>query len=232
MNLLKIKQPCVLCGDNSQNTTCLCNACRNELPYITSACTTCGLPLDTSTHTNICGACIATPPPIQHCISVLHYESPVDYLIKNMKYHNQLSIATLMGKLLAEKIKQDTLPLPELIIPTPLHMDRLRKRGYNQATEISKTISQELNIPLNLTAFTRSKSTSPQFDLPASERANNIKNAFNASDQITASHIALVDDIMTTGSTAWEMARTLKKAGINQVDLWVCARASANKLPS
>ena len=95
-----------------------------------------------------------------------------------MKYQNQLSIAVLMGKLIATKIKKQGSTLPEQIIPIPLHIERLQQRGYNQAVEIAKTVSRELNIPLNLTDCSRTKSTIPQFDLPASERGHNIKNAF------------------------------------------------------
>lgn len=229
-------QPCILCGDDGQKLSCLCKACQDELPYIKSACTTCGLPLNTSanlgayeeTSNEICGACITSPPPSGHCISVLHYDSPVDYLIKHMKYHNQLSIADLMGKLIANKVKQQGKSLPEQIIPIPLHIDRLLQRGYNQAIEIGKTASRELNIPLNLTDCARVRSTTPQFDLPASERGSNIKGAFEISSQMKSKHVALIDDVMTTGSTVREVAHVLLKSGVTQVDIWVCARASTN----
>lgn len=258
MKTINLRQPCILCGNSCQHSFCLCIACLDELPYIDSACTACGLPLDTSARSDICGACISSPPPILQrrqtgstekvgnagdvvenavenavkrtgqCISLLHYESPVDYLIKRMKYHNQLSVAELLGKLIAKKIKQYNAPLPELLIPIPLHVDRLRQRGYNQAAEIAKAVSRDLRIPLNLTACSRIKSTIPQFDLPASERGNNIKNAFAASKQIQTKHIALIDDVMTTGSTVWEVANILLESGASQVDVWVCARATTN----
>lgn len=152
----------------------------------------------------------------------------MDYLIKHMKYHNQLSIADLMGKLLAKKIKELALPLPEQIIPVPLHIDRLQQRGYNQAIEIAKLVSRELHVPINLNGCTRIKSTTPQFDLPATERCDNIKDAFEISSKMTARHVAIVDDVMTTGSTVWEISNALLKAGVEQVDVWTCARATVS----
>lgn len=236
MNSLKLTQPCILCGDDSENTTCLCNACQDELPYIKTACPSCGIPLDKAsvlgtyeeTSNEICGACMTAPPTAGRCVSVLHYDSPVDYLIKHMKYHNQLAIAELMGKLIATKVKKQALPLPEQIIPIPLHIDRLQQRGYNQAIEIGKTVSRELAIPLNLTDCTRIRSTTPQFDLPANERVDNIKNAFEISHQLKAKHVALIDDVMTTGSTVQEVAKELLNSGATQVDIWVCARATTD----
>jgi len=221
-----VKQPCILCGDTCQASTCLCNACKDDLPYITDACHLCGLPVEKSV--SVCGSCITTPPPANKCISVLHYDPPVDYLIKHMKYHNQLAIADLMGELIAVKIKNMAQTLPDVIIPVPLHVNRLRQRGYNQAIEISRLVSRRLNIPLNIAICTRVKHTPPQFDIPANERKNNIKNAFEVSSAIKAKHVALIDDVMTTGSTVWEITKTLKMAGVEQVDVWTCARASTD----
>jgi len=206
---------------------CLCDACLNELPYIKSACKSCGLPLN-DIHSDKCGSCVTTPPPVHQAISVLHYDSPVDYLIKHMKYHNQLSIAELLGKLLVDKIKEFPGDLPEQIIPVPLHVERLKRRGYNQAIEIARPISRALNIPINLTDCTRVKATAPQIDLPASERGKNIKNAFEISTHLKSRHIAILDDVMTTGSTVWEIADTLLASGVEQVDVWTCARATVS----
>ena len=223
---LFIEQPCILCGDIIREPNCLCQACQQELPYIHSACFSCGLPLEPSVESDCCGQCVSSPPPTKQCISLFHYQAPVDYLIKHMKYHNQLTIAEMMGKALAKKIRKLSKALPEQIIPVPLHVERLKQRGYNQAIEISRQISTELNIPLNLTDCSRIKHTSPQFDIPATQRSKNIKNAFEISSQLQARHIALVDDVMTTGSTVWEIANSLLKSGVEQVDVWVCARAT------
>jgi len=229
---VNLTQPCFLCGDHFYGSICLCPACMNELPFIKTACNRCGLPMEMETETETCGACISDMPPVNHCTSVLHYDSPVDFLIKHMKYHNQLSVAELLGTLLAEKVSADlllhSLPTPETIIPMPLHLDRLKQRGYNQALEIARPISNILNIPIDLDMCTRTISTAPQFDLPAAERGDNIKNAFTVNNPLPVRHIALLDDVMTTGSTVWEVAKTLRKAGVERIDVWTCARATTH----
>lgn len=221
-----IKQSCILCGDTGYQDLCLCQSCLEELPFIEESCTGCGIPLDSNAKT--CGACIKTPPPNTTCISLLHYQAPVDYLIKHMKYHNQLSIAELMGKLLVEKIKQSSQPIPEQIIPVPLHFSRLQQRGYNQAIEIARSISRAFNIPINLTDCSRKRNTTPQYDLPSNLRADNMREAFEIINEIPAKHIAIVDDIMTTGSTVWEFSQAIIDSGVERVDIWTCSRASTN----
>jgi len=220
-----INQPCVLCGAKGHEDLCLCEDCLAELPYIENSCDSCGLPLQASlTH---CGACISSPPPCTRCVSVLHYQEPVDYLIKHMKYHNQLAIADLMGKLLVKKIGKTT-PLPEQIIPVPLHFSRLQQRGYNQAIEIAKPISRAFNIPINTTLCSRIRDTAPQFDLASDKRAENLSHAFEVINEVSVKHVAIVDDVMTTGCTVWELSKTLINAGVERVDVWTAARATAD----
>ena len=219
-----ILQPCTLCGDSGYKNLCLCNACLRELPYIDKCCQRCGIPL--STDVTCCGHCQSNPPPNARCISLLHYQEPVDYLIKHMKYHNQLSIAALLGDLLGRKISQLNSALPEQIIPVPLHLHRLQQRGYNQAIEIARVISKILNIPINTKDYIRQRNTAPQFDLPHNQRADNIKQAFEVSHAPSAKHVAIIDDVMTTGSTAWELCQTILDSGVESVDIWICARAS------
>jgi len=181
--------------------------------------------METTSH---CGRCIAEMPQNNLAVSVLHYESPVDHLIKKMKYHNQLEIAELLGKLLVEKLHSSKVELPEQIIPVPLHKTRLEQRGYNQAIEIARTVSKALKIPMNLTNCIRARLTEPQFELSHAERKNNLKNAFDVIHQIPAKHVAIIDDIMTTGSTLNELTSALLKSGIEKVDIWTCSRATLN----
>ena len=222
----EITQSCVLCANSCFNNLCLCEACLQELPFIEKSCTSCGIPMPDN-HQQ-CGQCIASPPPTSYCISLLDYVSPVDHLIQNMKYHNQLAIAELLGRLLAEKIANSNRPLPEQIIPVPLHISRLQRRGFNQAVEIARPLSKLFNIPLNLTDCSRVRATAPQFDLTIPERAGNIKNAFEVLRPINARRVVIIDDVMTTGNTVWELARALKKAGVEAIEVWTCARATIN----
>jgi ComF family protein len=152
------------------------------------------------------------------------HKGAIRYLIANLKFNQQYKNARLLGMLLASHIEK-TAELPELIIPVPLHTQRYRERGFNQSVEISKTLSRLLNIPLNTKSCIRNRNTPHQIDLPAKLRHNNIKNAFRVIHPIKQQHIALVDDVMTTGSTVNEIAKVLKKSGVSRVDIWVCARA-------
>ena len=114
---------------------------------------------------------------------------------------------------------------PEYLIPVPLHRNRYRQRGFNQAIEIAQSLSRELAIPLNLNACVRLRDTPHQIDLSAKQRRKNMKHAFAARGLSTIRHVAIVDDVMTTGATASELAIALKNAGVDRVDVWVCARA-------
>lgn len=146
------------------------------------------------------------------------------YLITSLKFGAQYKNARLLGLLLAGRLKQ-TAERPDCILPVPLHKARYRQRGFNQAIEIARTVSKELQIPLDLTSCRRHSNTPHQTTLTAKQRRKNLKNAFSLIKPVQAQHIALLDDVMTTGSTVYELACLLKKAGVNRVDVWVCARA-------
>lgn len=141
-----------------------------------------------------------------------------------LKFGGHTKNARLLGLLLAEHLKQ-TAQLPELIIPVPLHKLRYRERGFNQALEIARTVAKELNIPLDITSCQRTHDTPHQIGLTAIQRRKNLEKAFTLIKPIKTQHVAILDDVMTTGSTVHEIASLLKKAGVERVDVWVCARA-------
>jgi len=107
----------------------------------------------------------------------------------------------------------------------PLHKARYRQRGFNQSIEIAKAAGKALQIPVDMQSCVRHRDTPHQTQLTAKQRRTNMKNAFSMVKPITAGHIAIVDDVMTTGSTVHELAISLKKAGVARVDVWVCTRA-------
>ncbi len=125
---------------------------------------------------------------------------------------------------MAQRLQAET-PLPELIIPVPLHHARYRSRGFNQAIEISRPLSATLKIPMDNHAVKRIINTSSQSELHAKERHKNIRGAFQVKKAINAKHIAIIDDVITTGSTVTELAKVLKRAGVKRVDVWSFARA-------
>ncbi len=111
----------------------------------------------------------------------------------------------------------------------PLHATRLRERGYNQALELARPISSRLDIPIDYQSCTRARATPAQSALSARERSANVKGAFQVSQPLTARHVAIIDDVMTTGHTADELARMLQKTGVERIDIWVCAVAPSNR---
>jgi len=189
-----------------------------QLPH--NHCQVCLLPLAT---TGICGACLAKPPAFDHAVAALQYAFPVNAMIQSLKYQAKLAIASILGKFLLEKINMEM--LPDIIIPMPLHSKRLRERGFNQAVEIGRFIAKECGITVATNACTRTRNTAFQTGLAWKDRQSNIRNAFTCKSDVTGKHIAILDDVMTTGATMNELAKVLKQQGAVTACGWVVARA-------
>lgn len=216
---------CALCGnlggDEHGDAIDLCNGCRADLPYNASYCIRCAIPLPI---TGLCGHCLREPPPYASSFSLFHYAPPVDHLIIALKFRGRLSLARLLGELMASALAARTEPLPELLIPVPLHRTRLRERGYNQALELARPIGRRCRIPIEYQRCHRVRATSAQTQLSARERRRNVKGAFRV-DGPLAARVAIVDDVMTTGHTVQELTLALMRAGVERVEVWCCARA-------
>jgi ComF family protein len=220
---------CLVCGAQGMPQWDLCEPCYLSLPGNTMACLSCGIPLSTRSADMVCGSCLQRPPPFQQCIAAWRYEPPLDYFVLRLKFHRDLVFARLMAQLLAHQLKKryENQPhRPEVILPVPLHDRRLRERGFNQAVEIARVISRILHIPVDISSCLRMKSTLPQAELHADDRKQNVKNAFSYTPSRPYRHIAIVDDVMTTGHTVHELAKTIQKYQKTMIDIWVCARAT------
>jgi ComF family protein len=219
---------CVLCGSQSEDKYDICQACRDELPRLTVACQRCALPLSDG-QAGICGRCMRRTPAFEHTYAVFHYASPVDFLIQRLKFNRKLNHARLLGSLMADELSKRYATaagdLPEVIIPVPLHPSRLCDRGYNQALELARPVAALLNIAVDHQSCTRTRETAMQSDLPAKLRRKNVKGAFQIRG-IDADHVAIIDDVMTTGYTVDELAGAMRGYGVKKIDVWVCARAS------
>ena len=150
-------------------------------------------------------------------------------MILKLKFNHALLHAHILGHLLAKKIRVEwyiNKPLPNRIIPVPLHPIRLKERGFNQAVEIARPIAKHLKLPLNYHIGQRMKHTTAQAVLPARQRQKNMKNAFVVTHDLSNQHIAIIDDVITTGRTIREFASALKSAGAQRIDVWCCARPS------
>jgi ComF family protein len=214
---------CLLCGDPGAAGRDLCRPCADSLPYNRTACIRCGLTLPFPQDSE-CGRCQRHPPAFHSTCALFRYEEPVRHLIHALKFGARYPCARLLGSLLADALSslEDK---PALLIPVPLHPSRYRERGFNQATEIARILSRRLQIPLDVTGCVRVRRTQPQAELAAEERARNIRKAFQIVGKPAVAHVAIVDDVVTTGATVNELARVLRAAGVRRVAVWACARA-------
>lgn len=217
-----LPQVCVVCKAKAESH--LCVGCRTKLPRINYGCVRCGREL--TQNALICGECLKHPPPFARTIAPFFYAAPIDQLIIALKFHGRLLHAKLLGELLAEHLTEyyRDHPKPELIIPMPLHKTRLQERGFNQALEIAKPIAKKLNVPLERYHCKRIKNTAAQTSLTADERRVNVKKAFAVAHTMPA-HIAVIDDVITTGSTITEFCKVLRHSGAVTIDVWCCARS-------
>ncbi len=180
------------------------------------------------TGTEICGGCLVEPPPFTRTVAAVDYEHPWDGLITQFKFHAALDLApALVARMLAANAPTADAP-PQLLLPIPLSEARWRERGYNQAWELAKRLALALDCTADATLLLRLRDTPHQLALPPDERAGNVRAAFAVEPhrlaEVRGRRITLVDDVMTTGATVAEAARTLLQAGASEVDAWVVAR--------
>lgn len=219
---------CILCSNNSGRYQDLCEQCLQTLPVPTTCCQKCALPLFATQSTDLCGECLKHPPAYDRIHALYLYQMPLPKLILELKFNHALVIANVLGELMADKIENTwykNKPLPDLIIPIPLHRKRLKERGFNQALEIARPIAKAIQRPLNLTGCQRIKPTEPQATLPAEKRKMNIKEAFVIKHDFKGLRVAILDDVLTTGNTINEFCKTLKQQGVATMDVWCCARS-------
>ncbi len=170
----------------------------------------------------MCGACLKHPPSFDRTRAALAYAFPLDRLIPRLKYQGQLAIAPVLGECLLQAVRHA--PRPDRLIAMPLHAGRIRERGFNHATEIARTVATGLGLPLDLASCRRVRDTPPQMGLKHDARRRNVRGAFACSGEVQGQRVAIVDDVMTTGTSLDELAKTLKQAGAKEVETWVVAR--------
>lgn len=170
-----------------------------------------------------CEHCRHGPPPLQLALAPFLYAAPLDRWLPRFKFHRDFAAGRLLSQLMLETCA--AAPRPSALVPIPLHRARLRQRGYDQALELAKPLARALALPLRGDLLRRGRATAPQSELHASQRHRNLRGAFVADDIAgVPAHVALVDDVMTTGATLHAAADALHRAGVVRVDAWVCAR--------
>jgi len=212
---------CLVCAEPGIDGLDLCRWCRADLPWNSPACPRCALPLEAGAD---CTRCLAEAPPFARAHAAFRYEFPVDRLLPRFKFHDDLAAGALLATLLQWSL--DPAEHPQALLPVPLHRSRLRARGYDQALELAKSLSRETGLPLLASRLRRVRRTQAQTELGASARRRNVAGAFAlATGPPLPAHVALVDDVLTTGATAGECAHLLLDAGVERVDLWTVASA-------
>jgi ComF family protein len=215
---------CLLCGADA-GADGICTPCRRDLPYNRHCCTGCALPLPATDAGRLCGQCQRQPPPFQRVFIPLIYRPPVDHLVTSFKFDGRLDCGRLLGALLAEALpgeQQDE--SPELLIPVPLHNSRISARGFNQALELARPVGRKLGLTVDCTTLTRIQPTPAQSGLRKPQRLRNLRTAFRLNGRVSARHLVLLDDVVTTGATAATLAKLLLRGGARRVDLWALAR--------
>ncbi len=238
-----LPQACLLCGDTTsrQHPLALCDSCIAELPVLGETCQRCANPLEPQLErlgnylkhsallqTRQCGQCIRIQPYFDHSIAFFPYIAPFNNFIQAAKFKGKFATARMLGKLMAQQLSNSINMLdnrPDSLLPVPLHPSRQRERGYNQSLEIAMPISNELKIPIFTDLACRITATPPQTSLSLKERKQNLCDAFHIRGNVAEQHIAIIDDVMTSGATANALAMKLKQAGAKQVSVWCFSRA-------
>jgi ComF family protein len=216
-----LPQRCELCATAS-GAELICSGCFASLPRLGPTCPVCALP---SSSGEVCGHCLAHAPPFEATVAAFVYAFPVDRLLHAFKYHGRLALAEWgAGAILEEHARHRGAHRPDRLIAVPLAPERQRERGYNQAFEIARAIGERLRVPLVSRGVRRVRAAPPQSALPWSERAKNVRGAFACELDLAGMSVAIIDDVMTTGASLAELAKTLRRAGAARVQNWVVAR--------
>ncbi len=217
---------CVLCTAHGQPPCLdLCLGCCGDLPTNEHACQRCAEPLHSSANGALCGACLRRPPRYVASYCAYRYGFPIDHLVRGLKYRQQLANARVLGELTARHLRRvHAEPWPQCIIPVPLAEARFRERGFNQAIEIGRELQTQLAIPLQTDLIARIRDTPEQAGLDRKQRRKNLRNAFKPLKPLDVQRVAILDDVVTTGSTVNELARVLLRAGVEHVEVWAVTR--------
>ena len=232
---------CCLCQAPCPAGPAVCRACRLRLPYIEAdaVCRFCARPLAPDVEAvfsglpprqfdrTACALCDYERPPIDGLRALFRYQSPVDAWIPQLKFHGGLATARLLGELFVARAKTLQWPMPDRILPLPLHTTRLGERGFEQPLELARPLARGLGLPLDGESLRRVRQTRRQSEMDMEQRQSNLEWAFSASFATIKgnlpSFVAIIDDVFTTGATVGEAALAVRAAGVPRVEAWVMA---------
>lgn len=223
---------CPGCGASARGGA-FCRACLERFPTPSSPlCPLCGIPFRTPLGADHpCARCLQKRPSFDVARACALYvatndaESPLASVLRRYKYGREVTLAGVLASVLVERCP--CAPTYDLLVPVPLHLTRLRWRGFNQSLLLARPLARRWNADVDPFILRRSRATSPQVGLNERARRDNVRGAFSLAAQarLRGLSILLVDDVYTTGATANECAATLRHAGASRVDVLVLARA-------
>ncbi len=214
-----LDEDCVLCGTGCTAGP-VCRPCAEAMPRLGACCERCAAPLAGVAQ---CGPCRNHRFAFDAAIACFEYRFPLDRLVQRFKYSGDLAVGRWLADELARRVAGE--PHPDLLVAPPLGAARLRERGFNQGLELAKAVGARLTVRCDLFALARVRETAPQARLSRRARFANLRRAFHCRRALEGTHVALVDDVLTTGATAHAIARELKRAGAKRVSVWALARA-------
>ncbi|MCW8885564.1 MAG: ComF family protein [Motiliproteus sp.] len=234
-NRFKIPRQCLLCQQITSGRELICCNCHSDLPWLQHCCYCCAEPLKASASNaapnlkRYCGRCLKKTPYFERTLSPLLYQFPIDRLVAQLKHQAKPDLLQLSCDLFLQtfesQIRQQP---PQQLIPVPLHRNRLYHRGYNQAAEWGRYLARNLDIQLNTSLCHRLLDTPHQQGLSAKQRRRNLAKAYQVGDCEGIHHVAILDDVMTTGTTIDLLARQLRRQGVTTVEAWTLARTPSH----
>jgi ComF family protein len=210
---------CRLCASPAPHV--LCARCEAAVFAEVPRCPRCAQP---SPQSRLCGRCVREPPAFDRSVALADYDALSRPLVEALKFHDTPGLAAPLARHMADAIARSGAPLPQWLLPVPLSPARLRQRGYNQAWELAKALARALGVPARCDVLLRVRDAAPQASLAFAERRRNVRDAFVCPQRLDAAQVAVIDDVMTTGATLDEAARTLKRAGAAAVSCYVLCR--------
>ena len=205
---------CLICSGRDSVLHGVCRQCRAQIRRFSAPlCDVCGQGIGTP---GVCIQCLSKAPPFDKMISACVYEGMIQDIIHRFKYRRATVFKKFLAGLAAESVVAAGVSPPDLIVPVPLHWSRLMGRGYNQSMLIARELSGYMGCDVRYDVLRKVRKTPSQVGLPKADRHRNLKNAFTAKG-VKGKSVMVVDDVITTGRTAWEISMALKRAGASKV---------------
>lgn len=227
INLFGHQGPCCLCGAGAPVDEGICNVCRNAMPALRPPLCRCGLPCpghdEIPQEDSICGKCLSDIPPFSSVNAIFSYKYPLSPVLRHYKHRRDIRLERALASLWSGALMDRLDHRPDALVPVPCHWRRRWSRGFSPAERLAAGLGKHLGLPV-LEALRRPGSTPSQQGRGRGARRKNLRGSMRLQEDVTGLHLALVDDVMTTGATAREATHRLLRGGAARVDVWVLAR--------